>query len=1107
MSERRAFELQIEEAKNDRGRLRQIDDEINRRPELGSLRYRIAGHVNRLKKAEMARASLATAVSQFGIPHPDERWLYQYAISDEKFEKLQQVVTKAAEREELHCSWNPAYFVLWAAEWFRRYHPGGVRKWADLEAALGTCLPQSDWRNLTERGLACWGREVIKGSSFRYFLSTLAREGGFPAAALAHGNESWASSVLAAMVSAMLAEDFVSDQRALEIAQAQRGRIPAIFSDEDFIQLCADLALQIARLRKRADAKAAVAGIPVAAWLDAHESGWREALPISRNERSGLIDELLAVKAHRLPKGYLEATRYLVRSEESWVEAVQLELDGELSDAIDGLIPRGSGRLWAYASGELSRYIPGDVAHLDPSVGEKAWLQASGRTNALHQVPFTCPIELDLRSSDRSELRLAIPGGAAVRSRMLVFTIDRQRDGKPIELLFRGHGSGRFRQESVVVAVPTDWAVTATSDGETIAELGKGPGVSVLWEISGGALVTNPRGDVYRVLCGQAADYVDSIAIEGALMPNFVSPEDSQTDMFIGPLQIRLMENHKSLPTAHRLFTRPVDGGNWSRFDASVDRGHFELAWIEGNITRASRRILLFPRGSSLERTGVGAQARYTIISDAQWSLSVDDDAPVRSAENGTKLIARSHGELQRRFRAAVIWGGHGNKAASGILLEFPCGAGISDWEGRLSPPNARLTLRGLRQLQAHADGKMTVFGDLIDEDGSVVPGTELRWSFENEMPLAVLEPELRALLSPRGPRAFVKLGMLDGIEDYWSIHQFDPAVVQDSRGFYSPAPVTDEGASIRFRSLSRYPKEINAARYSLTDTGSHQPVPSPESVRGPFLCYVRARESILTTPTWFHAQAAPDAPCDVLAKVMLEEQSGAVDEFLRELDHDQAPSRSALDALVRLIVSLDGLPPRVFRVLERLPNYPMALLRTLGAASPERRQTVLELDKSLPFGWYLLPAHTWQVAMQEIVGGMNERLNVARVPDPDRYFGEMLADFRRTLLLAQPCAHDLVFPGNAPDLTQAAQVFLNAHVDTVKPTSGSIFRDAGIAGLPRSFQSLPDHCLETLDAPCAAAAAANGDWVPQERHIERIKTVNRRYPEYFRAAFAASMR
>lgn len=1108
MNERRLLKIQIEEARNNRDRLSQIDQQIAGRSEFGALRYVIAAHISRLRKAEEARAPLAAAVTQFGIPRPDDRWLFQYAISDKSYDELRAQVRSSAARERLFSGWAPAYFVLWAAEWFRRNHPGGMRKWADLEEALGTTLTQKDWRELTKRGLACWGRNVIQGSSVRYFLSTLAREGGFPSAALSQDNQGWASAVLASMVSAMLAEDPVSEARALEIARSQQRRMPEIFSDEDFLQLCADLALQIVRLRRRADAKAETAGIPVSAWLDAHESGWREALPIPRDsKRSKVLDELMTVKAHRLPKGYLEATRYLVRSEGAWIEAVQLELDGELSDAVDRRVSRASGRLWAYASGELNRYLPGELAYLDPVADEKVWLQSSGRSDTLHKVPFPCPIELELRTSDKAELKLAIPGGAPVRSQILVFTIDREKDGEPIELLLRGTGSGKYQHETIIAAIPEEWCIETASDVEKVEEFGTAPNGAVLWKISGGALIVAPTGDSYRVLCGQAADGVDAMSIEAAALPDFVSPDNRQTEVFVGPIKVRLTEGFKQVPTAGRLFVRSVGDSKWSHFESSRGYGYLDLAWREGNIIRASRRLLLFPVGSSIQISGTGSQTRYTLNGSHSWTLAVSTDAPVRLVDGGSALVARRHVGLQRRFLARVDWRDGASSNAPRIFLDFPCGAGISNWEGRIVPPGERLTLGDLRSLHAYADGRMSIFGDLIDDDGRVVTGTELNWSFDGKMPLAVMEQELRSLLSPYGPSACVKLGMLDGVEVYWTVHQFEPAVQLENRGLQSQIAIAENAAELCVRSLSNYSREIRLCQYSLTDNGNHQPVSVPGSLHSPFLAYVRTGESILTEPVWIENESSQGTPCDELAKVMLAEPgTSSLQSFLEALEAETPPARSSMEAVVRLISSLDGLPPKVFNVLEVLPKHPLALIRVLGVAPPEMRQTILALDKGLPFAWYLLPRELWRSTMHEIAADMDQRLVAAGVPDRDRYYGEMLAEFRETLLRFQPSAHDLVFPRESIDLQGAVQSFLNTNVDRVKPTSGSMFRDVGALGLPEFFMQLPDHCLETLDAPCAAAAAAEGAWAPNLRHVERMKTVNRWYPEYFRAAFAACL-
>ncbi|MFN3337973.1 MAG: hypothetical protein ACK42I_10805, partial [Thermomicrobium sp.] len=312
------------------------------------------------------------------------------------------------------------------------------------------------------------------------------------------------------------------------------------------------------------------------------------------------------------------------------------------------------------------------------------------------------------------------------------------------------------------------------------------------------------------------------------------------------------------------------------------------------------------------------------------------------------------HTALSRRFEVKVAFEEAERSASAVMLLDFSCGAGISDWDGRLHAPGDRLTLERLKTLQAYADGKMTIFGDLIDDNGRVVQGTELRWSFEDELPLAALEPDLRSILSTQGPKAHVKLGMLDGVEAYWKIHQFEPAVVCDTRGYFSPVPIVAEGAEFCVRSLSAYANEKQLGTYSLSDGLGHQPVAIPASVHSPFLCYIRGGENILTRPVWIDTGTSSGIPCDRLAKAMLDGPfSQSLEEYVESLAATARPHSSSLEAMIRLIASLNGLPPRIFRVLELLPAHPKALLRTLGAAPPELRTTVLGLERGLPFSWF----------------------------------------------------------------------------------------------------------------------------------------------------------
>ena len=52
-----------------------------------------------------------------------------------------------------------------------------------------------------------------------------------------------------------------------------------------------------------------------------------------------------------------------------------------------------------------------------------------------------------------------------------------------------------------------------------------------------------------------------------------------------------------------------------------------------------------------------------------------------------------------------------------------------------------------------------------------------------------------------------------------------------------------------------------------------------------------------------------------------------------------------------------------------------------------------------------------------------------------------------------------------------------------------------------------PDHCLETLDTPHAAALAVAGAWTPQADDVRHIKSVARNFPTFFADAFAAALK
>lgn len=375
MQEREIWSLRISEATSDAD-LIAIDNALQAISTAwaGPLRFAAGARRAALKRsAARPTASSSSAAENgfaagYGLPAPDGRRLYRYRLTNEAFERLSRDLASLGDVSALDRRSTPALFVLWASEWFRRCYRGGGHRWADLTAALEIREDQAMLRAVTQKGLALWKRDVTRSGLMREFLGSLAREGGFPAAAVEEGGRGWAQDVLKAIVAPLLAEPAAGEDRALELARAQRSRLPQLFGDDEFLALCADLALAIVQLRREAEAPAAAAGVPLLAWLELHRSGWQDRLPLATGGRAAdaLLNGLLSVQA--VTGGTVGIERLLVLGEGCWREAARLTLDGTIDGAAMRAVDREVGRLRAFAAGEMARSLPGELAMIDPPV-------------------------------------------------------------------------------------------------------------------------------------------------------------------------------------------------------------------------------------------------------------------------------------------------------------------------------------------------------------------------------------------------------------------------------------------------------------------------------------------------------------------------------------------------------------------------------------------------------------------------------------------------------------------------------------------------------------------------------------------------------------------
>ncbi|HEY0084356.1 MAG TPA: hypothetical protein VGB65_00450, partial [Allosphingosinicella sp.] len=278
----------------------------------------------------------------------------------------------------------------------------------------------------------------------------------------------------------------------------------------------------------------------------------------------------------------------------------------------------------------------------------------------------------------------------------------------------------------------------------------------------------------------------------------------------------------------------------------------------------------------------------------------------------------------------------------------------------------------------------------------------------------------------------------------------------------------------------------------------------------GTWLFYLRSGETVLSRPLVFLTGGTPDQPATALARAMSHPPRQGLDEALRAVFDaacgEDEPAESIIADLIALAASLRGLPPATFRAFELLAGRPDVLTRMAMAAGPDQREAVLALSDALPFAWCTVPHSCWQES-QRLAFGRALLLLQGLGSDAPRYAKETVDRTVAALVQREPLLGPvLVQSKDIGSIREIAQAFLNRAVDRVHGHR-SRYRDSVGHRLPSYFLNLPDHCLETLDAPCAAALAARGEWVPAADDIRHMKAVARNFPVFFTDAFAASFK
>lgn len=1049
-------------------------------------------------------------LADLGLPPKDGRPLYLYRLSDASFHALQTELQSKRKMLADHKFGSLAgKFALWASEWFRRHYDGTQRNWSDLGEPIGLAMQQSDWRRLADDGLRYWRIPELHLNGTHHRLAAIARQGGFPVAALEGAGSGWAKAFLERVVSILLAQESPTADVADTICEDHLEMVPQTWRSKEIRVIAAELAIQIVRLRRKAEEAGVPPGSPISLWLDENIKDWRDGLPVSIDSAAGkaLVDGLFLAEAAK-PVVSIRAERLLqLGPDVGRRELVKLELDGKVQDQ-DGKSVLASlatdwNRLRLYASQEFARYVSGELAIADPDA-EGRWLCRPTSNRVIYDVPAEVAISLELRGGGaRVGEPFMLRGGERVGGSLRVYVaVGDNPDDTPSELKLIGTGSRGYDPDRVFVDVPDDWTCAANDLNSRCSRVQIDPnGSRTLWLVQGSAIVTTPRQDRYLVRTGQKGDMRDELILSGRSPPG-CRPADASLALFLGQPTFTMKRGAREWLATQELWWRRPGSNTWRPDRERSGFGSFEFAWLDTTTRhiRDRRDAVVLPEDFRVQRRSIKGATELSIIG---WEGSVRLNAGTSFGSGVWQLGTR---DLARSVVCATL---SSNLTETCVLeIPIPHPPWIASWTDGPLPSRQSLSHSAINRFVALAVGKSELCAVLVDRNDRVVPGVVGYWRFDQELPLSTIADDIAVLLSALGDTgAKLKLSFTHDTNDVWFVTPYECRLEQQLKRLAPDRRVQDPHARIVGRSPVKPANEVDLGPYEAKDDGTIAPVNLPP-LAGDWLVYLRAGERVLSAPRVVRGELPAEGADTLLAQtMMIADRAVRIDQLGRLCDDMlSAPvveRRAFVQTLIEIATSLDGLPSSTFDVLAVLPSRPRLATQMLFQASEEQLLTLYHIDDTLPFAWEMLPAAAWRDAGQEEMEHLLQEHLLQLVPDAQAYIYPIIA--RRTSKIA----NDIPVLKAVFGLERETRGLKDLANDFITRADGRIdqdpspFRPACAASLPS--WSVADDYWRALDAPVAAAMAACERIKLSHAQIACVKSVSRKHPRWFYEGFVAA--
>lgn len=1099
------YTARIEAARSDADELGRIADELQGKSGAAASRLRMHAIALRFKARKATAAPPPIPwLAELGIRSVDGRALYAYRISDANFAKLQSNLIDRRAALALPDNRSLAgKFVLWAAEWFRRSYDGTGQRWDALGRALGGHLEQHEWRRLTDQGMSFWRIPPFKLNSTHHRLAAIARQGGFPVAALdANG---WASRFLEALVATLAAMPETNLDGAVELIDTFIGVVPETWRSRELRVVAGELALEVVRLRRVAEADGVPPGALVSAWLDQNIPDWREELPLSvgNDAARSLIDGLLKIAPLRGGANAVRCIRWLEIGDNGRRTGVELSLSGLLKDASGKALANNLSDTWSrlrlYASGPFAQYVAGELAVADPDE-DGSWRARPSTSRTSFELDPAVAITAELRGDGRRVgSTFQLPGGESVVGELHVY-IKEDDSEHPDRLKLVGTGSGGYRAPELFLDVPLDWTVSPNG-ADSISEIYHGPSVCDrnVWRVIGTAIISTKRGDAYLVRAGQSGISRDRLRIESSAARFALN--DGNLALIRGQPFLRIEESGRERNAlAGELWWRPAGTMEWRPNTSSASIGLCEFAWrdrITGHI-RDRRDAVLVPPNMEVEVSNVGDWMEVRL---SGWPHSASASAGNNQGSNCWRLSAKAN---TRSMMTISLDGAAGGLFEIQVPLRHQ--AWIESWSDGPLRKDAAISLSTINRFVARAE-RCELLADLVDRNGRAVAQGQTSWWVDGDLPLSAIRDDLAALLRPFGDiRARVRLNFNDGHEDYWWVCEFEHELDEERGGYVATPAIAEEGVRIVRRPLHDPSREEDCGAFSLSDSIQHRPYLLPRQ-QGTSLVYLRSGERVLSAPRPVESLIEGHAQTPLgraMSLVNWHERKIAIERLANETcsDPSTAPSRQFVRNIIDLALSLDGLPPATFDVLLALCEHTELPPLMLFQARQNEVEPIMRLSEYLPFAWWLIPPSHWKKAADDRFDMLLQIIS-----DRPLEVAQDVAIRAREIGQAEPILLPLlgIQPEVSP-LDAAVMSFFQRSHDRMDLSVSNPFRPAHAARLPL-WKIENEQFWRAFDAPIIAARAAKGEFTLSPPELVATKDVARRHPRWFREGFAAALK